>query len=204
VTDQNITTIPGQTQERWLPIPGFPGYDVSDQGRVRSYWRRVGLGPGNGSKFVLDIQSHKILKPGVSKLGYLIVHPKRDDGKRHNITVHKLVLITFVGPCPPGMEACHDNGKPANNDLTNLRWDTPKNNQADRHKHGTDYYPGPNCPVPQKGEANHSAKLTEIQVLEIRNLHTRGFPQVNIAKMFNVHKATINDIVIRKNWAHLP
>lgn len=26
--------------ERWLPIAGFPGYDVSDMGRVRS-WRPV-------------------------------------------------------------------------------------------------------------------------------------------------------------------
>jgi hypothetical protein len=38
---QNLTTNSDKTPERWLPVPGFPGYDVSDQGRVRSYWRKV-------------------------------------------------------------------------------------------------------------------------------------------------------------------
>ena len=200
MTDPNLTTIP----EIWKAIPGFPGYEASTHGRIRSYWRRVGLGPGNGSKFMVVSQPQTILKPTINRLGYLVVHPKREDGDRHNISVHKLILITFIGPCPPDLECRHGDGVRANCFLDNLQWDTPQNNQFDRKKHGTDYYPGPNCPAPQKGEANRQAKLTEDQVLKIRNLHAQGFPQVNIAKMFNVHKATINDIVLRKNWKYLP
>lgn len=41
---QNSTTSPDKTPERWLPIEGFPGYEVSDLGRVRSYWRKVSRG----------------------------------------------------------------------------------------------------------------------------------------------------------------
>lgn len=52
------------------------------------------------------------------------------------IYVHKLVLEAFVGPCPTGLQCCHEDGNPANNALTNLRWDTPVSNQADRDRHG--------------------------------------------------------------------
>jgi NUMOD4 motif len=30
------------TQERWVPIAGFHGYEVSDQGRVRSFLTTLG------------------------------------------------------------------------------------------------------------------------------------------------------------------
>jgi hypothetical protein len=50
--------------------------------------------------------------------------------------VHRLVLETFVGPCPDGMECCHNNGDPADNRLENLRWDTLSSNAYDRVEHG--------------------------------------------------------------------
>ena len=34
-------------------------------------------------------------------------------------SVGRLVLEVFVGPCPPGMEACHNDGDPHNNWLDN-------------------------------------------------------------------------------------
>jgi hypothetical protein len=39
------------------------------------------------------------------------------------------------------MEGCHWNGNPADNRLTNLRWDTPAGNAADRERHGTNRRP---------------------------------------------------------------
>lgn len=53
--------------------------------------------------------------------------------------VHRLVLEAFVGPCPPGMEACHWNGIPGDNRLHNLRWDTPSANNADILRLGRHY-----------------------------------------------------------------
>lgn len=47
------------------------------------------------------------------------------------------MLTAFVGPRPDGMVTCHNDGNPANNNLSNLRWDTQSNNQLDAVKHGT-------------------------------------------------------------------
>ena len=37
------------------------------------------------------------------------------------------------------MEVCHNNGRPADNRLENLRYDTPSNNNRDKVRHGTDH-----------------------------------------------------------------
>lgn len=52
--------------------------------------------------------------------------------------VHRLVLSAFTGPCPPGMECCHNDGDPSNNRPENLRWDTRSSNARDKRVHGTD------------------------------------------------------------------
>lgn len=100
--------------EQWLPVPGSPGYEVSDQGRVR--------GPSG------------ILHQGRMKVGYLRVSLGSRSARK---PVHTLVLTAFVGPRPTGMEACHNNGDHTDNRLVNLRWDTRRENQRDRVRHGT-------------------------------------------------------------------
>jgi hypothetical protein len=101
--------------------------------------------------------------------------------------VHKLVLITFIGPRPPGMEACHNDGKPSNNFLSNLRWDTPKNNQFDSLKHGT------------KG----SAKLNSEKVIKIRKMASQGYTYAELMNLFLVTRSTISKIVLHQTWPHI-
>jgi hypothetical protein len=43
-----------------------------------------------------------------------------------------MVLFAFVGPCPEGMECCHENDVRDDNRIENLRWDTHANNLAQR------------------------------------------------------------------------
>lgn len=41
-----------------------------------------------------------------------------------------------MGPCPDGMEACHNNGDQLDNRIENLRWDTHSANIYDQVAHG--------------------------------------------------------------------
>ena len=110
--------------ERWRTVPGFEGfYEVSDLGRVRN--SRTG----------------HILSPRPEKGGYLRVCLSRANrAQRKELKVHRLVLAAFVGPCPDGMEGCHDDGDPSNNRLDNLRWDTRSGNIADTLTQGTHHH----------------------------------------------------------------
>ena len=58
-------------------------------------------------------------------------------GDRSSPRVGVMVLETFVGPCPDGLECCHNNDLFCDNRLENLRWDTHRANIADRTRHGT-------------------------------------------------------------------
>ena len=103
--------------ERWRPVAGGEGYEVSDFGRVKS----------------LRWTPPRILKPGPSNYGHLSVVL----GPRNTRMVHQLVLIAFVGPRPPKMEVRHLDGNPANNRLENLCWGTRSDNIRDAIRHGT-------------------------------------------------------------------
>jgi hypothetical protein len=106
--------------ERWRPVPGYEGwYEVSDLGRVRSGAR------------------NRALKPYTVKSGHQRVTLSKQNVRR-SAHIHRLVLTAFLGPAPTGMEVCHNDGDPANNLLSNLRWDTKKGNAQDRRRHGND------------------------------------------------------------------
>jgi hypothetical protein len=58
-----------------------------------------------------------------------------DHGRVVKKFVHRLVLEAFIGPCPPGMEACHyPDPSRQNNHVGNLRWDTKQENAHDRYR----------------------------------------------------------------------
>jgi len=128
VTDTLAAALAAFQAEQWRPVPGAPGYEVSDQGRVRSVPRVVLR--SNGSPFTVK---GCILRPQVKRSGHLKVELRA--GSRQ---VHEVVLSAFVGPRPDGMECLHGNGDPADNRLTNLRWGTRKENVADAIRHGWD------------------------------------------------------------------
>lgn len=123
--------------ERWLPVPGYEGgYEVSNHGRVRSLDRTIVTSNG-----VVRRQPGRTLTPHSLPKGHLFVKVgsrARGNRAKHHL-VHRLVLEAFVGPCPPGMEACHWDGDPTNNRVDNLRWDTPSANQHDKKHQGKDH-----------------------------------------------------------------
>lgn len=120
-------------QERWLPVVGFDGlYEVSDLGRVRSLARVV----PHRSSGRLTLPERVMAGSRRATRKYQMVNLWKD-GRQHAKYVHALVLEAFVGPRPPGYDACHYDGCVTNNRLDNLRWDTRSANMIDAMRHGT-------------------------------------------------------------------
>lgn len=108
--------------------------------------------------------------------------------------VHRLILKTFISDCPKGMQGCHNDGNPSNNFIENLRWDTCKRNMADKRQHKTE----------NKGSNNGMSKLNEKQVRIIKYLLKENILSIKeIAKIFDVHIATIYYIKDQKIWKHV-
>lgn len=177
-----------QTQaavESWRPVVGFPGYEVSDLGRVRSYWRPNGVGP-----YVIG-DTPKILKPARHKYGY----ERYVFGGRKDMYAHVMVLEAFVGPRPEGLVACHGPAGSACHALHNLSWGTQaKNCGEDRRRDGTEI----------TGEKHVKAIFTEADILEIRRLRRAGMKQKEIANRYGTRQGHISLICLRKIWQCVP
>ena len=113
-----------------------------------------------------------------------------------SVHVHLLVAETFIGPKPLGptkFDCCHNNGKPTDNRASNLRWDTPKGNAADKKLHGTENI----------GVRNGNAKLTPEKVRKIREMLAAGIYQKVIAAEFDIIQQAVSCIARKKTWSHL-
>lgn len=113
--------------ESWRGIPDYNGYEASTLGRVRSLHRLT----DRGRRW-----KGRIMTPSIMPSGYQTVTLWREGYQKTHL-VHRLVLLTFVGPPPEGFEALHGDGDPANNTLANLEWGTHSDNQFDQVAHGT-------------------------------------------------------------------
>jgi len=175
------------SEKRW--IPGYEyEYQIDTDGNVYSFKKTRGL------KFVGEK-----LKPGSSsRYGHQHVYLNKKP-----FLVHRLVLETFVGKCPDGMECCHNDGVASNNKLENLRWDTRSNNAKDAVKHGTSNLKLGNKIGSMKGEDNPKSKLTEEDVIMIRMFLDDRISQRKIAKQFDVCKSTIGFIKSGSSWSHI-
>lgn len=159
-------------------IPGYPDYAITSTGKVYS------------------IRFKRFLGGSLSK-GYLtIALCKKDIIRAKTFSVHRLVLETFIGPCPIGMEACHNNGIKIDNRLENLRWDNKCENVRDSIKHGTH--------VDNRGEKNGNAKLTEQDIQIIRICYKTGiFKQYELAEIFHTNQSHVSQIINEKRWKKL-
>lgn len=166
-------------------ILDFPNYKVGDDGSVWSnkvkyfgyetVWHRLTPSADGGGKLFVYLSNEKLSKPKMKK-------------------VHRLVLENFIGPCPDGMEGCHNNGKAIDNRLTNLRWDTHVNNEADKLIHDTHV----------RGARNGNSKLKQDEVIKIKTLLKNSNSSLSdIGAMFNISKDTIWRIKQGSLWGWL-
>lgn len=172
-------------QEVWKEIEGFESrFKISNFGNIISI---------NGR-----FKGEKLLTPGIGKEGYYMTSLRKPGTVRH-VRVHTLVAETFI-PIPDFLidnpQRCvnHKDGNKLNNHISNLEWVTLADNCYHALKHGL---------IDNKGIKSANAKLTEADVMQIRELYKTETSE-EIATKFNVQRRHITDIVNGVNWKHLP
>jgi hypothetical protein len=165
----------------WREIPGFPDYEAAPTGEIRR------------AKASQDWRVGRTIQPIPQNTRYTTVNLYRD-GKMHVLLVHRLIASTFHGPPPfPGAQAAHQNGKRDDNRAENLAWMTVRDNARQRRLHGTALV----------GERCGKAKLTAVDVIEIRKRRANAEKLSSIARDFKITETTVSGIFHRRIWSHL-
>lgn len=175
--DTSTPLLPG---EIWIPVPGWEGYyDISNLGRVRRMRRGPGTRPG------LILRGRPVTR------GYLRVQLSRN-AQITSMHIHRLVIGSFLGPCPDGKVVNHINRIKTDNRLSNLEYVTPREN--------THHYM---LGKPYRGSDNANAKLNEADVRLIKVMLAHGLSHSRIAAAFNVSRSLIGLIDNGKLWGHI-
>lgn len=95
----------------------------------------------------------------------------------HTKGVHRMVLESWVGPCPDGCETDHINGDSLDNRLENLRWLSIKKNRG------------------RPGEEHNMAKLSDNDVVALRGERCAGAKLKDLAKKYDISYVYASQLV---------
>jgi hypothetical protein len=137
---------------------------------------------------------NKIVKSLNKNTKYYRVY-KRINGKFLNLEVHRLMVETFIGEIPKGMQVNHINGDKYDNKLSNLEIVTPLENMQHAHRTGLIKY--------RKGEDNAQAKLKETEVIYIYELIKQFKSNEYIAKELDIKPKLVSLIRNGARWKHI-
>ncbi|WP_406626146.1 NUMOD4 motif-containing HNH endonuclease [Acidovorax sp. SDU_ACID1] len=161
--------------EEWRGIPGWPGYEASSTGRVRS---------SNGIKV-----------PFRDPKGYLKVK-LWSHSRAKNLRVSGLVALAFHGPAPAGHVVRHRNGANDDNRADNLLYGTRSENEQDKVRHGT--------ALLGERHHQAKLCTADVQAIRARYQRgSREDGSNAIAKDFGVTGALIRYIVRGETWRHV-
>jgi hypothetical protein len=142
-----------------------------------------------------------------------------------NISAHRMAYTLTYGPIPAdrphvlhtcdNRPCCNPAHLFAGTALDNMRDKVAKGRQArdqqqgthtqpETVRHGDEHYTRQHPELVRRGEAATKAKLTEGQVVAIRERHAAGVKTGILAREYGIAPTNIRKIVRRENWAHVP
>ena len=104
-----------QNMEIFKNIKGYPGYQISNYGRIWS------------------TKSNRYLNPYENNNGYLMINIQAANGKRKHELIHRLVALAFVDNPDGKPEVDHIDRNRQNNHSDNLRWLTKSENNLNKN-----------------------------------------------------------------------
>jgi HNH endonuclease/NUMOD4 motif-containing protein len=158
----------------------WEGYEVSNFGRVRSYWHCRSM---TKTPCLMNIQRNP-------KTGQLYVRFRAAGGASKSRYVSRLLLSAFLRSPKPREEAAHLNGNNNDNRIENLVWASHAENHSHRRFHGTSL----------AGESNPSAKLSLSQISRIR---ASSMSYSSLMGIYNISRSQISKIKTNKLWRDL-
>lgn len=175
-------------EEIWKPVTGYEGfYSVSSFGRIRQDAKRGGTSCGK-------ILNFKKSSGRYYRTIFCV------NGRRKAFNIHCLVAREFIGERPYKFVINHKDCDRYNNHVDNLEYVSTIDNIRHSHNNG----------IGAHGERIKLAKLTDKEVLKIREKYKKGINQscrgnsYNIlAKQFSVKKSCIANIIHRRTWKHI-
>lgn len=180
-------------QEQWrkITIDGFENYSISSLGKVRRDSCTVVSKSGKVRTYETKLFSTRNRCFGYPICGMT----NHKTGKSKSWRVHILVALMFIPNPENKKQVNHKDGNKVNNCVDNLEWMTPLENT--HHAIATGLRK-------DHGEHSSQSRLTDAQVLEMRELHaTREYYFKDLGEMFNVHPTTARKAVFGISWSHL-
>lgn len=171
--------------EIWKSIKEYRGiYSISTFGRVRKDRK------GNGPTWI-----GKILKPQINSRGYYHVRLYKK-GIQSTIRIHSLVAKAFLKKDRIRKFVNHKDGNKFNNNMTNLEYMTTSENHRHAFRNG--------FRISVKGSQHNQAKLTEKQVIEMREKHKTGnYKYRELSKIYKINESTAWQIINYQRWKHV-
>lgn len=150
---------------------------------VARFWARVDKG--------LDDTDCWVWQGPVNKYGYGKVTINGQCLKAHRVAYE-----LRYGPIAPGLCVCHkcDNRKCCN--PAHLFPGTVAENNQDMVNKGRQRAP--------RGPKSHLARLTETEVIAIREAYMRGIGPTALARQYGVSSGAIKGVIYGKSWNHIP
>ena len=112
-----------------------------------------------------------------------------------DLLAHRVAWEYENGKIPPGLQVCHKCDQPQCCNPDHLFLGTQTDNMRDMINKGRDCFP--------RGERQGFAKLTEADVLNIRQRIAEGERNKDLAIKYDVDPSTISNIKRREWWAWL-